>query len=127
MSIAQFSHASIPTLLSLPTSFFFFFFLVSHLWHLKVSGLGVKLELQLPAYTTATAAQDLSHICDLHHSLWQDQILSPLSERAGIETVSSRTLCWVLNELSHNRNAPTKTLVLFLRYEWFNGWGSLHV
>ena len=27
------------------------------------SGLGVKLELQLPAYATATAASDLSHIC----------------------------------------------------------------
>ena len=27
---------------------------------------GVKLELQLPAYTTATATPDLSAICDLH-------------------------------------------------------------
>ena len=39
--------------------------------------LGVELELQLTAYITATAAQDLSHICDLHyHSRW---ILNPLS------------------------------------------------
>ena len=30
--------------------------------------LGIKSELQLPAYTTATAVRDLSHICDLHHS-----------------------------------------------------------
>ena len=27
---------------------------------------GIKLELQLLAYTTATAMQDLSHVCDLH-------------------------------------------------------------
>ena len=31
---------------------------------------GVELELQLPAYTTATATLDLSHICDLRHTLW---------------------------------------------------------
>ena len=27
--------------------------------------IGVELELQLPAYTTATATRDLSHICGL--------------------------------------------------------------
>ena len=37
-------------------------------------------ELQLPAYATATATWDLSHICDVHHSSWQCQILNPLSE-----------------------------------------------
>ena len=31
-------------------------------------------------YTTATAMPELSHICDLHHSSWQCQILNPLSE-----------------------------------------------
>ena len=35
---------------------------------------------QLQAYATATAAQDLSHICELYSSLWQCQILNPLSE-----------------------------------------------
>ena len=34
----------------------FFFFLGPHLWHMEVPRLGVKLELQLPAYTTATAS-----------------------------------------------------------------------
>ena len=34
----------------------------------------------LPAYATTIATPDLSHICNLHHSLWQHQILSPLSE-----------------------------------------------
>ena len=42
------------------------------------SRLGVKLEPQLPACTTATAA------LDLHQSLMQ---------------------CWILNSLSHNKNS----------------------
>ena len=42
--------------------------------------LGVELELQLPAYATAPATPDPSHICDLHHSSWQCRILNPLSE-----------------------------------------------
>ena len=45
---------------------------------MEVPGLGVKLELQLLAYTTATP--DPSHICDLHYSSQQLQILNPLSE-----------------------------------------------
>ena len=36
---------------------------------------GVESELQLPAYTIATATPDLSHSCTLHHSSWQRQIL----------------------------------------------------
>ena len=47
---------------------------------MKVSRLGVKSELQLSAYTTATAMPDPGHICNLHHSSWQPQILNPLSE-----------------------------------------------
>ena len=47
---------------------------------MEVPRLRVELELQLPAYTTATAAQDPSCICDLHHSSWQYQTLNPLSE-----------------------------------------------
>ena len=42
------------------------------------SRLGVKLELQLPAYTTATLFP--SHVCDLHHSSQQRRILNPPSE-----------------------------------------------
>ena len=30
-------------------------------------------------YATATAMPDLSHICNLHSSSWQHQILNPLS------------------------------------------------
>ena len=47
---------------------------------MQVHRLGVKLERQLPAYTTATATWDPSHICDLHHSSRLHQILNPLSE-----------------------------------------------
>ena len=58
----------------------FFFFLGPHLQHMEVPRLGVGLELQLPAYTPATATRDLSHVCDLHHSSRQCQILKPLSK-----------------------------------------------
>ena len=40
----------------------------------------VELELQLPAYTTATATQYLSCVCGLHHSSQPRKILNPLSE-----------------------------------------------
>ena len=61
-------------------SFFFFSFLGPHLRHMEIPGLGVQSERLLPTYTTATAAPDLSHICELHYSSWQRQILNPLSE-----------------------------------------------
>ena len=32
---------------------------------MEVPRLGVELELQLPAYATATATQDPNHVCDL--------------------------------------------------------------
>ena len=55
-------------------------FLGPHPQHMKVPRLGVKLELQLPAYTTAMAMPDPSNVCDLHHSSQQCQILNPLSK-----------------------------------------------
>ena len=58
----------------------FFFFLGLHPWYMEVPRLGVELELQLLAYTTASATTDLSCICDLHHSSQQHQILNSLSE-----------------------------------------------
>ena len=54
--------------------FFFFGFLGPHPWHVEVPRLGVELELQLLTYATATAMQDPSQICDLHHSLRQRQM-----------------------------------------------------
>ena len=58
--------------------------------HMKDPRLGVESELQLLAYTTATAMWDPSHIWDLHHSSQQCQILNPLSktrDRTRILTV----------------------------------------
>ena len=48
-----------------------FCFLGPHMRHMEVPRLGVESELQLPAYTTATAKWDLSSMCNLHHSSWQ--------------------------------------------------------
>ena len=56
--------------------FFFFFLLGPHLRHMEVHRLGVELELQLLATATATAMTDPSHVCDLHHSARQLQILN---------------------------------------------------
>ena len=51
-----------------PPSLLSSLFLGPRLWHSEVPRLGVKSELQLPAYTTITATPDPSHICDLYHS-----------------------------------------------------------
>ena len=55
-------------------------FLGPHLRHKEFPRLGVESELQLPAYATATAMWDPSHICNLHHSSRQGQILNPMSK-----------------------------------------------
>ena len=50
---------------------------------MEASKLGVKSELELQTYTTATARKDSSHVSDLHHSLRQ---------------------CWILNSLLRGRD-----------------------
>ena len=47
---------------------FAFFFLGSHLCHMDALRLGVELELQLPACSTARATLDPSLVCDPHQS-----------------------------------------------------------
>ena len=105
------STAAAPAFFYLPNvfffSFFYFLFLGLHSWHMEVPRRGVKLELQLPAYTTTTATQDLSQVRDLYHSSRQRQILNPLSE-ARDQTCIRLDTTWVCNPLSHNR----KSLVL---------------
>ena len=54
-----------------------------HPWHMEVPRLSIKSELQLPAYTPATAMPDSSHVCNLHHSSQQCRILNPLSKARG--------------------------------------------
>ena len=83
--------------------FFIFSFLGLHLKHM-VLGLGVESEAQLLPYTTATATKDPSHICDLHHSSWQCQILNPLSEARDRTCILMGTNR-IHNLLSHNGNS----------------------
>ena len=79
---------------------------------MEVSGPRVKSELQLPAYTTA--AQDPSHIYDLHRSSWQYRILNPLRE-ARVQTHILRDTTWVLHPRSHNRNT-SNTVYFFTMF-----------
>ena len=69
---------------------------------MEVPRLGAKSELQLPAYSTATATTrpDPSHICDLYHSSRQCSILNlPSEARDGtcvfIDTNRIR-YCWAM-------------------------------
>ena len=71
---------------------------------MEVPRLGAELELQLLAYTTATATPDPRHVCDLHHILWQHWILNPLI-KARNQTCVLMDTSWVLNPLSHDRNS----------------------
>ena len=78
--------------------FFFFVFLGLYPWHVEVPRLGVQLERQVPAYTSVTATQDLSHVCNLHHSSWQRWILIPLSKARDwtcvLMDMSQVHYCW---------------------------------
>ena len=51
-----------------PDIFFFFVFLWLHPQHMEVPRQGVKVELQLLAYTTATAMSAPSRVCHPRHS-----------------------------------------------------------
>ena len=108
-------------------------FLRAHPQHMEVLRLGVELELHLPAYATATATQDPSHICNLHHSSQWCWILNPLSEARHWSCVFMDThgvlpLSQDENSLlafcSSSRGTHSHSLLLF---ENFHGatWGTL--
>ena len=59
---------------------------------MEVPKLGMESELQLLAYTTATAIPNLSHICILQHSAGQCWILDPLSEAKDQTSILTDTL-----------------------------------
>ena len=64
---------------------------------MEVSRLRVELEMQLPAYTTATATvtRDLGCTCDLHHSSRQSWIINPLREARDSILIDTN---WVKNQ-----------------------------
>ena len=72
-----------------------FFFLEGgpHPWHMEIPRLGGQLELQPLAYTTATAMQDPSCVCDLHHSSRQHRIVNPLSNRQTRNLMVPSRIC----------------------------------
>ena len=57
---------------------------------MEIPRLGIKSELWLLAYGTATATPDLRRVCSLHHSSRQCQILN--WSRPGIQPTSSQIL-----------------------------------
>ena len=72
---------------------FAFAFLGRHERHMEIPRLGIQSELQLPAYTKATTMQNLSLVCNLHHSSRQCWIFNPLSEA---------------RDLTHNLMVPSR-------------------
>ena len=74
--------------------------------HMEVPRLGVKLELQLPAHTTATATLDLNCICHYATACENAGSLTHWA-RQGTEPSSSWVLFWVLNLLSYKGNSPS--------------------
>ena len=80
---SNFHLAYVSTPASQILSFYYFYlficFLGPHLRHMEVPRLGAESELQLSAYTRATATTDPSSAGDLHHSSRQCQILNSLS------------------------------------------------
>ena len=95
----------------IPGQFFFLVFLGPRLWHMEVPRLGVKSELHLLAWGTATSTPDPSCICNLHHSSWHHRILNPLV----------KTRDW-----THNLMIPSR-ICFFCAMTWtppltFNKW-----
>ena len=62
-----------------------------------------RIRAAAESYTTAMATLDLSHICNLCHSLQEHLILNPLSEAMDRTRILMDT-SWVPNPLSHNKN-----------------------
>ena len=86
-------------------SFSFFCFLGLQTRHMEVPRLGVELELELPVYTTATAMQDPSCVCNLHCSSrqrWIPDAMSKARDRTCI-LVDASQICF--HCASHDRNS----------------------
>ena len=78
---------------------------------MEVSRPRVQLELQLLAYTTATAPLDLSRCCTVYYSSWQQhQISNPLSE------ARDRTCLLMDPSRVRSHGATTETPILILLF-----------
>ena len=93
-----------------------FFFLGPHLQHMEVPGLGIKLELQLLAFTTTTATPDPSHVCDLHHSSQRAGSLTHWA-RPGIKPATSWILILRFTTTEPQWEHPLVSLLIF--FYWF--------
>ena len=82
--------------------------------HVEVPRLGVKSELQLLAYTTATATWDQSHVCDLHCSSQQHWILNPMSKARD----PTHVLMDTSQVLYHWATMGTPSFPIFLYDQW---------
>ena len=102
-----------------PSTFTFSTFLFLIFWHFRAtfaayasSWVRRKWELQLWAYTTATATPEPSHICELRHNVWQ---------------------CWILNSLSKARDQTclfmdtNRVVFCFVLFLSFLGLHSQHM
>ena len=98
LSVDSLSHRGISQLL------FLFVCLGLHPEHMEAPRLRGESELQLPTYTTATAARDPSRICNRHQSSWQRRILNP-PRGAKDRTLILTDTSWALNLLSHDGNS----------------------
>ena len=78
---------------------------------MEVPRLVVKLELQLPAYTTATIMPDLGRICNLYRSSRQHQILNPLRE-ARDQTHNLVVPSWICFLLHHDGNSHKQRFLI---------------
>jgi len=99
-------HINVAIFLDSRQVLFFFFFLGPHPWHMDVPR--VESELQLLAYTTATAIPTPSHIYNLHHSSGQCQTLNPW-RKARDQTHILMDTSRVPNLLSHNGNSKGRS------------------
>ena len=86
---------------------------------MKVPRLGVKLELQLPAYATGTAMPDLSCTCDLQHSSQQCYYTTERDQGLNLRPHGYQSGAL---PLSHNGNSPSplfetmETIIAILYY-----------
>ena len=94
---------------------------------MEVPRQGVKSELQLPTYTTVTATLDVRCVCDLCHSLWQRQILNPLSEARHWICIYMQTsgvhYCWATTG-TPKPHFKIITIIIILKSLLFGGAGA---